>query len=89
MTIQVCITGQFNRGSRDNVRKELESFGAIIAKDVSGKVDYLIVGGYGNSSWAYGNYGSKVKKALEYQEQGKDIKIVSEEELFNCLTITV
>ena len=32
-----------------------------------------------------GNYGNKVKKALDWQEKGVPIQIVSEEELFQHL----
>ena len=63
--------------------------GASVKNSVSGKTDYVIVGGYGSNDWACGNYGSKVKKALELQSKGKDIKIIKEEEFFKCLKETV
>ena len=79
----VCLTGAFNRGSRSSVQKEIENLGAVVVKDVSSKTDYLIVGGSGSADWKFGNYGGKVQKALEYQEKGKNIKIVSEEDVFS------
>lgn len=79
----VCLTGAFNRGSRSSVQAEIENLGAVVVKGVSSKTDYLIVGGSGSADWKFGNYGDKVKKALEYQEKGKNIKIVSEEDIFS------
>lgn len=75
----VCLTGEFDFGSRTDVEKYLEQAGAIIAKSVTGKTDYLIVGGCGSNAWAHGNYGTKVKKALELQEKGKPVKIIRED----------
>ena len=46
------------------------------------KTDLLIVGGMGDLVWAYGNYGSKVKKALKMQEEGHSIRILGESEVF-------
>ena len=62
-----CITGSFEY-SRDEIKKELESYGGIFVSGVSKKLDYLFVGD---------NAGSKLKKA---QELG--ITIV-EEEFYN------
>jgi DNA polymerase-3 subunit epsilon len=50
-------------------------------------VDYLIVGGQGSDSWKYGNYGGKVSKAVQMQEKGSGILIVSEEVLYQNQSI--
>lgn len=86
---QVVLTGNFVNGSKDEITSKLEMLGASVKNSVSGKTDYVIVGGYGSNDWACGNYGSKVKKALELQSKGKDIKIIKEEEFFKCLKETV
>lgn len=86
---QIVLTGDFNFGGKSEVTKKLETFGAIVKNGVSGKTDYVIVGSKGSENWSCGNYGSKVKKALELQAQGKDIKIIKEEDLFKCLEQTV
>lgn len=82
----VVLTGDFKIGERSAVTKFLELHGAIVKNAVSGKTNYVIVGGYGSSDWAHGNYGTKVKKALELQQKGKDVKIIKEEDFFKCLT---
>lgn len=81
----ICLTGEFHCGSRADVEKRLGKAGAIIAKTVTAKTDYLIVGGSGSAAWSCGNYGNKVKKALELQEKGKPIQIIREDEALKCL----
>ncbi|MBQ8297683.1 MAG: 3'-5' exoribonuclease [Ruminococcus sp.] len=86
---QICLSGDFACGSKEEITTKLEALGATVKKAVSGKTDYLIVGKNGSDSWSCGNYGSKVKKALELQSKGKDIKIIKEEDFFKCLKTLV
>lgn len=78
----VCLSGNFVNGSKAEIEKLLISMGGIPVKSVTKKTDVLIVGGEGSSQWAYGNYGSKVKKALQMQEAGHPIVIQGESEIF-------
>ncbi|MCR4794221.1 MAG: 3'-5' exoribonuclease [Ruminococcus sp.] len=82
---KVVLTGEFVSGSRSEISNKLEEMGAKVIGSVSSKTDYVIVGGYGSSDWAHGNYGTKVKKALELQAQGYNIKIVKESILHGLL----
>ncbi|MGN1012615.1 MAG: BRCT domain-containing protein [Clostridia bacterium] len=79
------ITGEFTHGSREEIIKTIESLGGEVARGVSKKVKYVVVGGLGSKDWSYGNFGSKVKDALELKEQGVEIYILYEEDLFNNL----
>lgn len=79
---KIVLTGEFTLGSREEVSTKLENLGAEVQKNVTKKTNYVIVGGYGSSDWAHGNYGTKVKKALEFQSKGADIKIVKEGDFF-------
>lgn len=79
---QIVLTGDFKNGERSVITKKLEDLGAIVKNAVSGKTNYLIIGSKGSDNWSCGNYGSKVKKALELQAKGKDIKIIKEEDFF-------
>ena len=76
-----CLTGNFTCGSKEEVGERIISLGGIVVPSVTKKTDLLIVGGEGSSAWAYGNYGSKVKKALQMQEDGHSIEIISEADL--------
>lgn len=77
----VCITGEFENYSRAECIKRLEEKGATYLKDVTKKIELLIVGGLGSNNWACGNYGTKVKKAIELQNKGAKIMIVRETEV--------
>lgn len=81
----ICLTGDFDRASRSEVEAELAAQGACMQKSVTRKTDYVVVGGKGSTLWAAGNYGTKVKKALELQEKGLPVQIVREEEFFKRL----
>lgn len=82
---KVCLTGEFDAGSRPEMESRFKQAGAIVVSAVSSKVDFVIVGGMGSTQWACGNYGSKVKKALELQNAGKPIKIIREDVAVKCL----
>lgn len=77
----ICLSGDFQTGSKKDVENIFCQAGAICKSSVSKKTDYVVVGANGSPDWACGNYGAKIKKALELQAQGIDIKIVKEEEL--------
>lgn len=86
----VCLTGEFKECSKEEFKDKLQSLGAVMRSDVSGKTDYLIVGSKGSDEWACGSYGAKIKKALELQEQGKKIIIIKESDIisqFKCETV--
>ena len=74
----VCLSGEFNYGSKKQVEDWLCAKGAEIAKSVTGKLDVLILGEAGSAAWKYGNYGSKYEKACQLNEKGKKIVIVKE-----------
>ncbi len=77
----VCLSGEFESfSSKAEVEELLESKGATIKKNVVKSLDYLIVGGNGSDTWSSGNYGTKVKKALEWNEKGSEIQILREED---------
>ena len=76
-----CLTGEFIKGSRSLVEQILVQQGGTPTKSVTKKTDYVIVGSQGSDAWSAGNYGTKVKKALELQEKGISIKIVKEADL--------
>ena len=81
----ICLSGEFDRGSKSDISEELISRGATIHNTVTQKTDYLVVGGQGSSAWCAGNYGTKVKKALEFQSKGIGIIVIRETDFFSSL----
>lgn len=79
----VCLSGEFETGSKNEIGDRLISYGAIISQSVTKSVDFLVVGEKGSGQWYCGNYGTKIKKALEMQNQGHHIQILRECEVFN------
>ena len=77
----VCLSGEFNFGSKKQVEELLCAKGASIAKSVTGKLNVLILGEAGSAAWKYGNYGSKYEKACQLNEKGKNIVIVKESDV--------
>lgn len=76
-----CLSGNFNFGDKKAVEKEIVDRGGSVVKGVSGKVSYVVVGSDGCDAYACGKYGTKVLKAMELQEKGKPIRIISEGDL--------
>lgn len=81
----ICLSGEFNIGTRKDVEIVLQNIGAVIQKSVTSKTDYLIVGNLNSPNWKCGTYGNKIKKAKELEEKGKCIKIYNETEFFEKL----
>ncbi|MGN0831120.1 MAG: exonuclease domain-containing protein [Candidatus Ornithospirochaeta sp.] len=81
----ICLSGNFDYGSKSEVEEYLVSKGAIIESSVKKTTNILLVGSKECSAWSNGNYGNKVKKAIEYNEKytdkGVSIKIVKEKDL--------
>lgn len=80
-----CLSGNFEHGEKSDVGRIIEAAGGAIVSGVSKKTDFLVVGGIGSTEWKFGNYGSKVSKALELKEKGVPIAIFSEADLFRLL----
>lgn len=78
----VCLTGNFTHGSKNDIGKIIENKGGVIQLNVTSKLDILVVGGEGSKDWSYGSFGGKVKKAMELNENGKNIQIISEKNIY-------
>ena len=78
----ICLTGDFDLGTKEQVQDILNSCGAICKTSVTKKTDFLIIGSKGSEFYKYGNIGLKYEKALELQKQGLDINILKENEIF-------
>nr|WP_312692847.1 BRCT domain-containing protein [Caproiciproducens sp.] len=81
-----CLTGEFEFGDRSSVEATLYQKGGIPVSSVTRKTDCVIVGSKGSDAWSNGNYGTKLKKALELQAKGLPIQIVKEQDICNLLS---
>lgn len=80
-----CLTGEFEFGSRSSVESVLCQKGGVFVARVTKNTDCLVLGSKGSSAWSNGNYGTKVKKAMELQQKGSGIKIVKEQDICSLL----
>lgn len=71
----VVFTGSMQEGSRVDMEKRAKSLGAKIAKSVTGKTDYLVIG-------------NKVGDAKVKAAKDKGVKVITEEEYLKKLTRT-
>lgn len=77
------VTGDFEHGPRPEIEAYIVERGGEVHGSVIQRCDYVIIGNLGSELWSFGNYGNKVKKALELQNKGKEVKILSEDTLFD------
>lgn len=72
-------TGVMAYGPRKICQQLVLERGGEIAKSVSKKVHFLVVGSVGNEQWRHSTYGLKIMKAVELREAGVPIAIVGED----------
>lgn len=81
----VCITGDFKMGEAEKVEQWLVEHGAVVKERVVKSLDYLIVGDLGSQTWSAGNYGNKVKRAMEFRFRGAGIQLIRECDLMELV----
>jgi hypothetical protein len=75
----VCPTGQFISGTRNQINKHIESFGAIPQNNVTLKTDIVIIGTLSSREWIHTSTGRKIEKALDLLNLGHNIIITNEQ----------
>ena len=78
----VCLSGNFSYGQKSDVERYVVEKGGIIDSTVKKITDILMIGNCECQAYANGTYGTKVKKAIEYNEKGCNIKIIKESDFF-------
>lgn len=81
---RIVLTGDFAvEGGKATVKKMIQAAGGRVTTGKPSRLtDYVVVGSEGSSAWAFGNYGNKVKDALNLQLTGKGkVKVVTEKAL--------
>ena len=80
-----CFTGESMRGSRKALMLAARTNGGIVKTEVSGQLDYLVVGALGNPCWKYACYGRKIDEAMKLRKAGKNIQIISEIDFWDAV----
>ena len=83
----ICLSGNFayGNGFKAPVEEYILERGGIIDKNVKKTTDYLIIGDWECQEYSNGTYGTKVKKAIEYNEKGCHIEIIKEADFFSSI----
>ena len=79
----VCLSGNFAYGQKSDVEKFIISKGGIIDSSVKKSTGILMIGNCECQAYSNGTYGTKVKKAIEFNEKGGHIKIIKESDFFS------
>lgn len=83
---KVCLTGNFMNGTKNDIGELVVENGGVMSSGVSRKTNVVIVGGEGSKDWSYGNFGTKVRKAMELKSKGFEIHILSEEDFIGLVS---
>lgn len=77
----VCLSGNFAYGSKAEVEEYIVSHGGTIDKSVKKTTGILLIGDCECQAYSNDTYGTKVKKAMEYNSKGCNIQIIKEADL--------
>lgn len=81
----VCLSGNFAYGQKSDVEEYIVDHGGIIDGNVKKATDILLVGDCECQAYSNGTYGTKVKKAMEYNKKGCNIQIIKEADFFAAI----
>ncbi len=75
-----CLTGDFLFGTRKACEKAIAERGGIVSPSVRIDLNYLVIGTMASHEWVHSTHGRKIEKAMDYQNKGYSLLIVSEEQ---------
>lgn len=78
----ICLSGNFAYGQKSDVEKYIVERGGLIDSSVKKNTDILLIGDCECQAYSNGTYGTKVKKAIEYNNNGCNIHITKESDFF-------
>ncbi len=80
-----CFTGRSEKSSRKELAELVRRLGGGAIPRVNKDVNYLVIGGEGNKSWAFSCYGRKVEQAIDLRKRGRTIQIVHEFDFWDAV----
>ncbi len=72
-------TGKFLHGTRKSCEQAVLDRGGFTKRQVTEKVDYLVIGAIGSRDWIHSTHGRKIEAAVANVERGHPTAIISEE----------
>lgn len=75
----ICFTGKFFAGSRKIMESLAKANGAIVKKDVTQDLDFLVIGSMASRDWKFTSHGRKIEAAIKNQDLGYPSQIINEE----------
>lgn len=81
----ICFTGIFNNFTKQEIAQTIANHGGVLQKSVNFQTDILILGDEKKQIQMYGSKSIKHRKVLDFQNQGKPIKIFDEEDLIKFI----
>lgn len=82
---QFCFTGQMRSGPRRAMQALVTARHGTLASSVTRALDYLVIGADSSPAWAYGPYGRKIEKAMDYRRSGAALTIVAEVDFLSAV----
>ncbi len=74
----VCMTGEFMYGTRSACERLTLRAGGMPLDSVTKRVDILVIGTRVSPDWVHTSFGRKIQRAIELQDKGHTIEIISE-----------
>ena len=81
----VCLSGNFAYGQKSDVEEYIVARGGTVDNGVRKTTDILMIGDCECQAYSNGTYGTKVKKAMEYNKKGCSIQIIKETDFFTTV----
>jgi NAD-dependent DNA ligase len=79
-----CFTGESSKYSRQQFVQIVEALKGTAIKNVTQRLDYLVIGAGSNPCWAYACYGRKVEKAVELRKMGFKLLLIHENDFLDA-----
>lgn len=83
----IVLTGNFKSSPRSILESKLSEFGAEIAKSVTGKTHFIIVGGEASRDWIELNRGTKIRAAQKLRLKSEFPHFLSESQILRMLGV--
>lgn len=71
--------------SRRELVGTVERLGGKFVKNISPKVQYLVIGADGNPTWAYACYGRKIEEVINLRKAGVPLILVHEHDFHDAV----